>query len=173
MPNTIRFYTSFTQIKNDLDGDLDHNLDCNPDRDPKDVPDYMGHSLLNTTKCITLLFIVQLLSQCITLLFIVQSSSHQNLPNIWIKIIQIVIQIECLHGTTFLDLVHDPDNFAPYKQGISLLKATYRWPNVRRCGPLCPCYWCRLLAGAGTPAWGCCRIWRPAAGGCTPHCLWY
>ena len=48
-----------------------------------------------------------------------QSATHNSLlhcnpPNIWIKIIQIAIKIECLHGTTFLypDRNHDrdPDN---------------------------------------------------------------
>ena len=41
---------------------LDLNLDCNLDLDlycdPEDVTIYMGHSLFNTTKYITLLFIV-------------------------------------------------------------------------------------------------------------------
>ena len=45
---------------------------CNLDRDPEDVPVYTGHAFFNTTKHITLLFIVQ------SLLY---------LPNIWIKII--------------------------------------------------------------------------------------
>ena len=53
---------------------LDRDLDSNLERDPEDVPVYMGHSLFNTTKRITLLFIVQ-------------SLSHRNPPNIWIKII--------------------------------------------------------------------------------------
>ena len=44
------------------------------DRDPEDVPAYTGHSLLNTTKCITLFFIVQ-------------SLLHRDPPNIWIRII--------------------------------------------------------------------------------------
>ena len=48
-------YTSFTWSKNYLDRDLDWYLDCDPD----DVPVYTGYSLFNTTKCITLLFIVQ------------------------------------------------------------------------------------------------------------------
>ena len=65
--------TPFTQSKNYLDRDLDSNLDCNLDRDPEVVPVYTGHSLFNTTKRITLLFIVQ------TLL-------HRNLDNIRIKV---------------------------------------------------------------------------------------
>ena len=65
---------------------LDRNLDCNP----KDVPVYTGHSLFNTTKRITLLFIVQ-------------SFLHCYPPNIWIEISQIAIQIECLQGTKFHD----------------------------------------------------------------------
>ena len=81
----------------DLDCDLDRNLDCNPE----DILIYTGHSLFNTTKHITLLFIVQSLLHC-------------NPPNIWIKI----IQIEFLHGTKFLDPDRDPDNFAPCKLGI-------------------------------------------------------
>ena len=54
--------------------DLDCNLDCDLDHDPEDVPAYTGHSLFNTAKCNTLLFIVQ-------------SLLHHNPPNIWIKII--------------------------------------------------------------------------------------
>ena len=46
----------------------------NPDCNPEDVPIYMGHSLFNTTKCITLLFIIQ-------------SFLHCNSPNNWIEII--------------------------------------------------------------------------------------
>ena len=52
-------YSLFTLSKNYLDHDLDSNLDCNLDWDPDDVPVYTGHSLFNTTKRITLLFIVQ------------------------------------------------------------------------------------------------------------------
>ena len=92
-------YTPFTRRKNNLDHDLDTNLDCYQDRDPEDVPVYMGHSLLNTSKNNTLLFIVQPLL-------------HHLPPNIWIKSIQIAIQIECLHGTKFLDQY--------CKRGISL-----------------------------------------------------
>ena len=66
--------TLFTRSKNYLDRDLDSNLDCNLDRDQEGVLDYTGHSLFNTTKRITLLFIVQ------TLL-------HRNLDNIGIKVI--------------------------------------------------------------------------------------
>ena len=66
--------TPFTQSKNYLDRDLDSNLDCNLDRDPEVVPVYTGHLLFNTTKRITLLFIVQ------TLL-------DRNLNNIGIKVI--------------------------------------------------------------------------------------
>ena len=77
---------------------------------PEDAPIYTGHSLFNITKSITLFFIVQ-------------SLLHHNPPHIWTKIIQITIQIECLHGTKYLDLDcdldHDPDNFAPSKCGIS------------------------------------------------------
>ena len=50
--------TPFTGSKNYLDCDLDSNLDCNLDRDPEV---FTGHSLFNTTKRITLLFIVQTL----------------------------------------------------------------------------------------------------------------
>ena len=66
--------TPFTQSKNYLDRDLDSNLDYNLDRDPEVVPVYQGHLLFNTTKRITLLFIVQ------TLL-------DRNLNNIGIKVI--------------------------------------------------------------------------------------
>ena len=52
-------YTPFTRSKNLLDRDLDCNQDCDLDRDPEDVPVYTEHSLINTTKRITLLFIVQ------------------------------------------------------------------------------------------------------------------
>ena len=100
--------TIFTRSKNYVDRDLDSNLDCNLDRNPQDVPVYMGNSLFNTTKRITLLFIVQ-------------SLLHRSLPNIWITI---VIQIKCLHGTKFFDpdchLDRDLDNFALCKQGIGL-----------------------------------------------------
>ena len=51
--------TPFTWCKNDPDRDLDSDLDCDVDRHPEDVYVYSGHSLFNTTKCITLLFIVQ------------------------------------------------------------------------------------------------------------------
>ena len=78
--------TPFTRSKNYLDSNLDHKLDCNPD----DISLYMGRSLFNTTKCITLLFIVHSLLQ-------------RNPPNIWIRVIQIVIQIECLHRTKLLE----------------------------------------------------------------------
>ena len=47
-----------TQSKHYLDRDLD------PDRNPEDVHIYKGHSLLHTTKGITLLFIVQSLLHC-------------------------------------------------------------------------------------------------------------
>ena len=62
--------TPFTRSKNDLDLYLDRNRDC----DPENVPVYTGHSLFNTTKRITSLFIVQ-------------SLLHRNPPNIWITII--------------------------------------------------------------------------------------
>ena len=52
-------YTLFTLSNNYLDHNLDHNLDCNQDGVPKDVPDYMVHSLFNTTELMRLLFIVQ------------------------------------------------------------------------------------------------------------------
>ena len=74
-------YNPCIQSKNDLDGNLDWDLD----RDPKDVHIVTGHSLFNTTKRITLLFIVWSLEHC-------------NPPNILIKFIQIAIQIECLHA---------------------------------------------------------------------------
>ena len=59
-----------------LDRVLDCDLDCDLDRDPEDLPVYIGHSLFNTTKRITLLLIVQ-------------SLLHRNPPtsNVWIKII--------------------------------------------------------------------------------------
>ena len=74
------FYTTFTRSKNHLN----LNLDCNRDPYPEDIPVYTGHSLFNTTKRIPLLSIVH-------------SLLHRNQPNIWIKIIQTTIQIECLH----------------------------------------------------------------------------
>ena len=92
-------YTPFIRSKNYLDRDLDCNLDCDLDRDPEDVPVYTGHSLLNTTKRITLLFIVQ-------------SLLHHDPPNIWIKIIS--IEIECLHGINCLD----PGRFLDRDLGI-------------------------------------------------------
>ena len=102
-------FTMFTRSKIYLYRDLDSNLDCDLDRYPEDVPVYTGHSFFSTTKCITLFFIVR-------------SFFHRNPPNIGIKIIQSVIQIECLHGTKFLDpdryLDRDLDNFAPCKRGI-------------------------------------------------------
>ena len=67
-------YTLFTSSKNYLEP----NVDCNLDRNPEDVPVYMEHSLFNTTKRITLLFIAQ-------------SLLHRNPPNIWIIFIQNVI----------------------------------------------------------------------------------
>ena len=70
-------YTLFAQSQN--------NLDCNLDRVSEDVHVYTGHSVFNTTKRITLLFIVQ-------------SLLYRNPPNIWIKI----IKIQCLHRTEFL-----------------------------------------------------------------------
>ena len=51
--------TLFTRGKIYLDGDLDCNLNCHQDRNPEDVAVYTGHLLFNTTKRITLLFIVQ------------------------------------------------------------------------------------------------------------------
>ena len=85
--------------------DLDPNLDCNLDRNPEDVPIYTKQSLcsIQSTKRITLLFIV----------------SSQS-TNIWIKMIQIVIQIKCSHGIRFIDpdcdLDYDPDHFPLCKQ---------------------------------------------------------
>ena len=58
--------------------DLNRNLDCNLDQDPEDVPVY-------------------------TLLFFIQSLLHRNPSNK-----MIAIQIECLHGTEFLDPDRDP-----------------------------------------------------------------
>ena len=52
-------YTPLTRSKNYRDCDRDCNRDCNLDHDPKDAPFYMGNSLFNTIKQITLLFIVQ------------------------------------------------------------------------------------------------------------------
>ena len=98
MLEQTRSNTLFILSKNYLDRNLDHKLDFDLDCDPEDVPVYTGHSLFNTTKHITLLFIVQ-------------SLLHYNLPNIWIKITYITIQIECLHGTKFLDPYRDSENF--------------------------------------------------------------
>ena len=53
----MKTYTLFTWSKNDLDRKLDYILD----RNPEDVPVYMGHSLFNTTKHITLLSFVRAL----------------------------------------------------------------------------------------------------------------
>ena len=64
----------FTRSKDYLDRDFESNLDYNLDCDPEVVRVYTGHSLFNTTKCITLLFIVQTLLHC-------------NLDNIMIKVI--------------------------------------------------------------------------------------
>ena len=54
-----------------------------------------------------------IVSHCCSLL-------HHNPPNIWIKIIQIAIQIECFHRTKFLNpdlnIDRDPDNVAPCKR---------------------------------------------------------
>ena len=52
-------YTSFTRTKIIQIRDLYSYLDCYLDHDPEVVPIYTGHSLFNTTKCITLFFIVQ------------------------------------------------------------------------------------------------------------------
>ena len=71
---TKKYITPFTRSKNDLNRDLYCNLDCNLDPDPEDVSIYKRHSLFNTTKCITLLFIVH-------------SLLHRDPHNIWIKII--------------------------------------------------------------------------------------
>ena len=83
----------YTRSKNDLEDGLDG--------DAEDVPVNTGHSLLDTTNRITLLFIVQ-------------SLLHHNPPNIWIKI----IQIECFHRRKFLDTDRDGylDNSAPCKR---------------------------------------------------------
>ena len=84
---------------------MDNYLDYNLNRDLGDVPVYTGLSLFNTT------------TKCITLLLIVQSLLHCNPPNIWIKITEITIQIECLHGTKFLDPGLDIDNYNVLKAG--------------------------------------------------------
>ena len=57
--------TEQNYLDHDLDRNLDYDLDCNPE----DVPSDNGYSLFNTTKRITLLFIVQ-------------SWLHFNPPNI-------------------------------------------------------------------------------------------
>ena len=94
---------------NYVDHNPDCNLDCYLDHDPENVPVYAGHSLFNAIKCITLLLIVQ-------------SLLHRNPPYIWIKIIQVPIQIECLHGIKCLDSDHvldcNLDYLVPCKQGI-------------------------------------------------------
>ena len=87
--------------------------DCDPDafnldHDSEEEPFYTAHSLFNITKCYMFVFIVQSLFD----------GPDRNLPNIWINIIQIAIQIECLPGTKFLDQGRYPDNFAPCKQSI-------------------------------------------------------
>ena len=98
-----------------LERDLDNNLNCDLYRIPEDVPVYMGHSSFNTTKCI--------------IFFIVQSLLHRNPPNIWIKIIKIMIQFTCLHRTKLIDpyrnLDRNPDNFALYKWVIGLSSAYF------------------------------------------------
>ena len=100
-----RIYCPVYTVQNYPDRHLDRYLH----RDPEDAPVNMGHSLFNITKIVILLFIVQ-------------SLLHRTPPNIWIKIIQIAIQIECLHRIKILDpecdLDYDPDNFAPCKWGI-------------------------------------------------------
>ena len=67
-------YTPFTRTKIIQIRDLDSYLDCYLDRDPEVVPVYTGHSLFNTTKRITLFFIVQ-------------PMLHRNPDNIGIKVI--------------------------------------------------------------------------------------
>ena len=82
----------------DLDPNLDYSQECNLDRDPEDVPVYRGYSLF-TLHHIVFHFSVIVTSQSIF---------------IWIKIIQIAIQIKCLHGMKYLDpecdLDRDPNN---------------------------------------------------------------
>ena len=105
-----RCSTLFTRSKNYLDRDVDSKVDCNLDRDPEGVPVYSEHSLIivqhNKAHHIVVHCSVIVTSQSI----------------IWIKIILITIQIECLHGTKFLDpdsdLDCDLDNFGPCKRGI-------------------------------------------------------
>ena len=98
MLRILNIIPPFTQSKNYLD----HKLDCNLDQDPEDVH---REFKFNTTKCITLL------------LFIVWSLLHHNPSHIWIKIMKIVIQIECLlNPDHYLDC--DLDNFAPRERGI-------------------------------------------------------
>ena len=99
MLRVLNIIPPFTRSKNYLDCDLD----CNLDHDPEDVH---REFKFNTT----------------LLLFIVWSLLHHNPPHIWIKIMKIVIQIECLHETKFLNPDHnldcDLDNFAPREHGI-------------------------------------------------------
>ena len=66
--------TWLTRSKNDLDRNLDYNLDSISIAFQKMYLFNTGHSLYNTTKCIT------------SLLFIIQSLLYHNPPNIWIKI---------------------------------------------------------------------------------------
>ena len=54
---SLVFYPVYTE-QNYLDRDQDCNLDCKLDCQPEDVPVYTGHSLFNTTKRVTLFFIV-------------------------------------------------------------------------------------------------------------------
>ena len=66
------------------------------------------------------------MTKCITFAFIIQplfDGPDHNPPNIWIKMIEIAIKIECLHGTKYLDQDCDPQNFATFKQGNRLVYA--------------------------------------------------
>ena len=61
------------------------------DLDPEYARIYTGHSLFNITKHVTFAFIVQSLFD----------GTDHNLPNIWIKIIQVTIQISVYTGQIF------------------------------------------------------------------------
>ena len=81
----------------------DINLLCVPENSPI----YIGYSLFNITKQVTFVFIVQLL-------FDDQDIAIYNICGL--KVIQFMIQIECLQATKCLsldnNLDHDPDSFA-------------------------------------------------------------
>ena len=84
----------------------------------------LNKSSFNITKRVTFAFIVQSLFY----------GPDLNPPNIWIKIIQIAIQIKCLHGKKIFNLdrnLHrESDNLAACKQGYLRLLARLSSLNV-------------------------------------------